>query len=273
MSRTKLPTNLSHSISRFSFGSWKCINSKGKWATSRSKKKKKDHFKKRKRNQRREITWLAGWRRKEAATAAAVDRRVETARSKKAKVGSEPKPKGCRGSDEWKREAKKAAKVGRVAAKLVSNVGFWFRFQPRPGLWREGEGWFFICVKWNYKNAIIAVRFGFYNFWTENWTEPKNAIIRSVRFLLIRFLIQKIPNRKPKKTNPSDFFFYFGLFLFTLLESVRESFHRDVKKGERGLILLHSGCNEGDKGEKFFRTEVLGYRTIVKRKMGLAKPI
>lgn len=218
MSRTKLPTNLSHSISRFSFGSWKCINSKGKWATSRSKKKK-DHFKKRKRNQRREITWLAGWRRKEAATAAAVDRRVETARSKKAKVGSEPKPKGCRGSDEWKREAKKAAKVGRVAAKLVSNVGFWFRFQPRPGLWREGEGWLFICVKWNYKNAIIAVRFGFYNFWTENWTEPKNAIIRSVRFLLIRFLIQKIPNRKPKKTNPSDFFFF--LFRFVSVHPIR----------------------------------------------------
>lgn len=206
MSRTKLPTNLSHSISRFSFSSWKCINSKGKWATSRSKKKKKDHFKKKKRNQRREITWLAGWRRKEAATAAAVDRRVETARSKKAKVGSEPKPKGCRGSDEWKREAKKAAKVGRVAAKLVSNVGFWFRFQPRPGLWREGEGWFFICVKWNYKNAIIAVRFGFYNFWTENWTEPKNAIIR-----FGSVFNSKNTEPKTQKDEPIWFFFFISV--------------------------------------------------------------
>ena len=43
----------------------------------------------------------------------------------------------------------------------------------------------------------------------------------------VRFLIQKIPNRKPKKTNPSEFYFYFyfyfGLFLFTPLESVREA--------------------------------------------------
>lgn len=112
-----------------------------------------------------------------------------------------------------KARSKEGSKEGRVAAKLVSDVGFWFRFQPRPGLWREGEGWFFICVKWNYKNAIIAVRFGFYNFWTENWTEPKNAIIRSVRFL-----IQKIPNRKPKKTNPSDFFF---LFRFVSVHPIR----------------------------------------------------
>lgn len=80
MSRTKLPTNLSHSISRFSFGSWKCINSKGKWATSRSKKKK-DHFKKKKeirdvklpgwlagdgRKQQRQRQWTGEWRRREA---------------------------------------------------------------------------------------------------------------------------------------------------------------------------------------------------------------
>lgn len=119
------------------------------------------------RKQQRQRQWTGEWRRREAKK-----QRSAVNRNRKAAAAA-------MSESEKQRRQQRSAESQRSSSAMW---GFWFRFrfrfQPRPGLWREGEGWPFICVKWNYKNAIIAVRFGFYDFWTENWTEPKNAIIR-----------------------------------------------------------------------------------------------